>query len=160
MKLSLRILPAVAFFAFCMLLSIRSSTQPQGDPPLVSKPNMKKSHEFGTDCGSCHRKGGEAKSIFTVSGSVLDEAREKIFKKAVIKLYTERKAMGDLVATIQTDELGNFYSTEPIDFSIGLYPTLYGTPTASEPIKHMARPIFTGNCNSCHGPKEEKLGID
>jgi len=130
------------------------------ETPLVSKPGTKKSHEFGTDCMSCHKKGGSAKSIFMVSGSVLDEARAKIYKNPVIKLYTERKAQGELVATILGDALGNFYSTENIDFSIGLYPTLVGTEGVAEPIKHMSRPIFSGSCNSCHGTREEKLGID
>jgi hypothetical protein len=160
MSSPVRILPAVFFFIFCTVLSIRSSTQAPTDTPLKSKPGMKKSHDFGTDCGSCHKKAGTAKTIFTVSGSVLDEARAKIYKNPVIKLYTERRGMGDLVATIEGDALGNFYSTEDIDFSIGLYPTLIGTPGVAEPIKHMARPIFSGNCNGCHGPKEEKLGID
>ncbi len=127
---------------------------------VISKPNTKKSHEFGNDCMSCHKKGGAAKSIFMVSGSVLDEARAKIYKNPVIKLYTERRGQGELVATILGDALGNFYSTENIDFSIGLYPTLVGTEGVAEPIKHMSRPIFSGTCNSCHGPKEEKLGID
>ena len=127
---------------------------------LISKPNMKKSHEFGTDCMSCHKKGGAAKSIFMVSGSVLDEARSKIYKNPVIKLYTERKGQGELVGTILGDALGNFYSTENIDFSIGLYPTLVGTEGVAEPIKHMSRPIFSGSCNSCHCTREEKLGID
>ncbi len=127
---------------------------------VISKPNTKKSHEFGNDCMSCHKKGGSAKSIFMVSGSVLDEARAKIYKNPVIKFYTERRGQGELVATILGDALGNFYSTEDIDFSIGLYPTLIGTEGVPEPIKHMSRPIFSGSCNSCHGPKEEKLGID
>lgn len=127
---------------------------------VISKANTKKSHEFGNDCMSCHKKGGSAKSIFMVSGSVLDEARVKIYKNPVIKLYTERRAQGELVATILGDALGNFYSTEDIDFSIGLYPTLIGTEGVAEPVKHMSRPIFSGSCNSCHGPKEEKLGID
>lgn len=139
---------------------ILSSFILQDDVTIVSKPDMKKSHEFGNDCMSCHKKGGKAKSVFTVSGSVLDEARAKIYKNPVIQLYTERKGQGELVATLLGDALGNFYSTENIDFSIGLYPTLIGTDGVAEPIKHMARPIFSGSCNSCHGPKEEKLGID
>ncbi len=140
-------------------LVVSAFTVPE-ETSLISKPNTKKSHEFGTDCMSCHKKGGTAKSIFMVSGSVLDEARVKVYKNPVIKLYTERKGQGELVATILGDALGNFYSTENIDFSIGLYPTLIGTEGVAEPIKHMSRPIFSGSCNSCHGPREEKLGID
>ncbi len=149
------LIPALVIASF--VVSAFTMTE---ETQVISKPNTKKSHEFGNDCMSCHKKGGSAKSIFMVSGSVLDEARAKIYKNPVVKLYTERKGQGELVATILGDALGNFYSTENIDFSIGLYPTLVGTNGVAEPIKHMSRPIFSGSCNSCHGPKEEKLGID
>ncbi len=109
---------------------------------------------------SCHKAGRPGKSCFTIGGSVLDEARGKIHKNPVIKLYTEPKGGGKLVATISGDKMGNFYSTESIDFSMGLYPTLIGTQGVAEPIKHMAHPVFRGNCNSCHGYREEALGID
>ncbi len=141
-----------------------------GNPPdncgetKISKPNSTKSHFFGLNCSACHTPGRKGKGCFTVAGSVLDEDRSKIYKNPVVKLYTEPKAGGQLVATIKGDALGNFYTTETIDFSKGLYPTLIGSPGAAEPIKHMTRPVFSdmGNCNRCHGYKkaEEALGID
>ena len=128
---------------------------------LISQEGGNKSHEFGNNCASCHTSNGSGKSIFTVSGSVLDEARANIQKKCIIKLYTQPKAQGELVATIYGDALGNFYSTEKIDFSKGLYPTLLGTPGVKEDTKHMTKiPIYRGDCNSCHGVVTEKLGID
>lgn len=119
-----------------------------------------KSHYFGNACVNCHIKDGAAKSIFTVSGSVLDEKRKGINNKCYVQLYTEPYSKGKLVATIYTDESGNFYSTENIDFSKGLYPTLKGTPGVKEDTKHMRLPIMNGQCTNCHGSMTEKLGID
>ena len=131
---------------------------------VISQPNGEKSHFFGLNCNACHTEGRKGKGCFTIAGSVLDEDRSKIYKNPVIKLYTEPKGGGKLVATIKGDALGNFYTTEDIDFSSGLYPTLIGSPGAAEPIKHMTIPVFsnTGQCNKCHGYRkdEEALGID
>lgn len=125
----------------------------------VSRHGSGKSHYLGSECMSCHN-GGKAKDIFTVAGSVLDETRTDRQNNATIKLYTKIKGTGELVATMYSDELGNFYTTQKIDFSQGLFVTLLGTPGVPEDTKHMDKPIFTGNCNSCHGPVEERLGID
>jgi hypothetical protein len=119
-----------------------------------------KSHKQGTLCMSCHTPGGSAKDVYLAAGTVYDEVRLKPQGKAVIKFYTEPKAQGKLVATLKADELGNFYTTEKLDFSQGLYPTLIGTPEAKENIKHMNRKVFRADCNWCHGIGEESLGID
>ena len=133
-------------------------------PVVVSKLNGKKSHFFGLNCSACHTEGREGIGCFTIAGSVLDEDRSRIFKNPVVKLYTEPMSKGKLVATIQGDANGNFYTTEKIDFSQGLYPTLIGSPGAKEPIKYMKRPLTSGmgQCNKCHGYRkdEEALGID
>jgi len=134
------------------------------EPEMISKLNGKKSHFFGLNCSACHVDGRKGIGCFTIAGSVLDEDRSRVFKNPVVKLYTEPMAKGKLVATIQGDAFGNFYTTELIDFTNGLYPTLIGSPGAAEPIKHMKRPISIsmGQCNKCHGYKkdEEALGID
>jgi hypothetical protein len=128
--------------------------------PYLSRVNGNTSHNFGTDCSSCHSKSKEdAVSHFTVSGSVLNESRTLISKNAVIHLSLTPRAR-KIISTIFADSLGNFFSNEEIDFSKGLYPSLYGTLGIDEDRKHMRIPVFNGNCNSCHGISEEKLGID
>src|SRR5688572_12319037 len=82
---------------------------PNCDSKLVSKPGITKSHFFGLNCMSCHVEGRKGKGCFTIAGSVLDEDRSKIFPNAVVKLYTEPRGKGKLVATIKTDKSGNFY---------------------------------------------------
>ncbi|HMK05439.1 MAG TPA: hypothetical protein VK489_14660 [Ferruginibacter sp.] len=137
----------------------------QGDmtncgPVMISKPNGITSHFFGLNCQSCHVKGRKGSGCFTVAGSVFDEDRSKIYKNPVVKLYTQPRGGGKLVATLTGDKLGNFFTTKEIDFGGGLFATLVGTPGVKEPIKHMLRPIFTGDCNNCHGKNFEALGID
>ena len=130
---------------------------------VISKKNGITSHFFALNCMTCHKnfRNAEKNGRFTAAGSVYDEARARIHKNPVIKLYTEPKAQGKLMATINGDKFGNFFTTENIDFTRnGLYPVLYGSPTAAESIKYMETPIFKGDCNSCHGPRAEALGID
>lgn len=152
-------------FFFVLAQVIISQSCNNGNKKAAAKETLTsnkeyKSHEFGKDCMSCHKGKGMGTAIFTITGSVLDEARKNIQKKYVVMLYTQPKAQGKLVATIYPDASGNFYSTEEIDFSPGLYATLTGTPGVKEPVKHMPTPVFKGSCNSCHGKTAEKLGID
>lgn len=126
----------------------------------TSKHGTMDSHRTTSECNVCHRPGGPGDGVFYVSGSVLNEARYVTQKKAVVKLYTKPKSQGELVAELYTDDMGNFYTTQKIDFTQGLYPSLYGTPGVKEDNKHMRQPVYVGNCNSCHGQSAEKLGID
>ncbi|MFM2358125.1 MAG: hypothetical protein RLY16_117 [Bacteroidota bacterium] len=167
-----KIISAVLLFGVVVVsLSFSNQQSPKPKPAkkrpngcgvqLESKAGEVKSHFFGITCSNCHAaKVEKAPGCFTVSGSVYDEARARIHKNPVIQLFTEPGGKGDLVGTIYGDKNGNFYSTKAIDWSEGLYPTLLGTSTAAEPIKHMYRRVFTGDCNRCHGATAEALGID
>jgi len=158
-KIILLTLP-IAVIAITISESCGGSDQTKQATVIQSQEGETKSHEFGTNCMSCHNTTGKGDGLFTVAGSVLDEARAEIQKKCVVKLYTEPKGQGKLIATISGDAIGNFYTTQEIDFSKGLYPTLLGTPGVKEDTKHMPNPIYSGDCNNCHGLTTEKLGID
>jgi len=151
----------IIIFHSCDNKKLRTDNPPlNAGPRLISRAGFNQSHVFGSTCSSCHSPNGASMYIFNVMGSVSNEARTDIQSRSIIKLYTRPRAKGRLVATISSDDLGNFYSTENIDFSLGLFPTLSGTPGVKEDTKHMSRPIFSGDCNSCHGRTAEKLGID
>jgi hypothetical protein len=131
------------------------------DKQLRSEAGGTSSHFFGLVCTDCHSKyAGKAPGCFTLNGSVYDEARTRVHPNPVIQLFTEPGGKGELVATIPGDQLGNFYTTDTIDYRDGLYPTLVGTPGSAEPVKHMYRRVFTGECSKCHGKNVEALGID
>lgn len=147
------------YFTIFILIALVTIFSQCAKKSKTSQHGSAKSHYLASDCMSCHN-GDKAKEVFTVAGSVLNESRTAKQNNATIKLYTKIKATGKLVATLYSDEMGNFYTTQKIDFSQGLFVTLLGTPGVPEDTKHMDKPLFTGNCNSCHGPVGERLGID
>ncbi len=121
----------------------------------ISYYNSTKSHKAGQNCMNCHKSGGSGEGWFTVAGTVYDSTKTSIYPNATIKLYTSPNGVGVLAATIQVDEKGNFYTTEHIDFSNGLYTLAEGNLNTM----HMNSAITNGECNSCHGVSTEKIWI-
>jgi len=119
----------------------------------ISSYNDTESHNMGQNCMECHKTGGKGKGIFQAAGTVYDSTLAVTLPNTTVYLYTEQGGNGNLKHTIQVDGLGNFYTTESIDYGNGLYPTIKG-PTSS---KHMSSPITSGQCNSCHGVSTAKL---
>jgi hypothetical protein len=120
---------------------------------LISSYNSTESHNSGQNCMSCHRSGGSGEGLFTVAGTVYDSTRTSIFPNATIRLFTRPNGAGTLEAIIEVDGLGNFYTTEAVDFESGLYTSTEG----SLETKFMNSPITTGNCNSCHGVSTDRI---
>ena len=102
---------------------------------------------------NCHKSGGDAEGIFQAAGTVYDSTLSVTLPNTTVYLYTEQGGNGTLKHTVEVDGLGNFYTTESIDFGDGLYPTIKGATTS----KHMSSPITSGQCNSCHGVSTSKL---
>lgn len=107
---------------------------------------------------TCHFQGGDGESSFNLAGTVFSNlAGTQKQPNGFVKLYTLPNGNGDLKYTLEVDGLGNFYSTENIDFSIGLYPAIFH---ANGNAKYMPTAVATGACNSCHGISIGKLWID
>lgn len=114
------------------------------------------SHNAGRNCMECHKNGGRGKGAFTVAGTVYQENSNNIYPNATVKLFTGEEGTGELKATIEVDGLGNFYTTEHIDFSVPLYPTVVGNSDS----EHMPLAITVGQCNSCHGVTEDRISVN
>ena len=112
------------------------------------------SHNQGRNCMECHKNGGPGKGAFSVAGTVYQKNGNSTYPNATVKLYTGQDATGILKATIEVDGLGNFYTTEKIDFSEPLFPSVTGTET-----EHMPSGLVVGQCNSCHGVTEDKIRV-
>lgn len=122
----------------------------------ISRAGESESHNNGRNCMSCHNDGGSGKGCFTAAGSVY-RSNGSAFTSAVVRLYTQPNAQGELRATITGDNLGNFFTTDNINYSGGLYPTLVGSNGA---VQHMPTSITSGACNSCHGASTDRLTTD
>jgi len=132
------------------------------DPPeyvdtttLISFYNGKLSHNTGKDCQKCHQKGGNGKAWFSVSGTVYDSLMQHVFPNATIRIYDGLDSSSPLVARIAVDSLGNFYSTQKIDFKNGMHVEVAGKKS----ITKMGSLIRSASCNRCHGITANRIWV-
>ena len=143
----------LVLFTVIGLVSVQSCEKEEENETKISSYSSSESHNNGQNCMSCHVSGGEGESLFIAAGSVYDSTLTQPLANATVKLYSEPNGTGSLVATIEVDKNGNFYTTENIDFGAGLYPAVKG-PTLT---KYMGSKISNGQCNSCHGVTNDKI---
>jgi hypothetical protein len=134
-------------YLFLLLTILFFSCEKGGNETKISRHNDEESHNMGKNCMDCHKKGGSGAGWFKVAGTVYDTTFSFLYPNASIKLYTQQYGGGDIVKNIEVDGNGNFYTTESVDFSAGLYPAVTGT---TEKTLYMVNPATTGACNSCH----------
>ncbi len=105
-------------------------------------------HMFnGDNCMNCHYTEGRGEGWFSAAGSVTGNSTA-----GMVYLYQE---FGQApVASIQVDAVGNFYTTETIDFSNGLRPALVNDQGVEQ---QMTGKIYSGQCNLCHGVTQSVL---
>lgn len=96
----------------------------------------------GENCMTCHTE-------YVTAGTVYDIGLEDYYANATLYFYTGADGTGELIETLQVDANGNFYTTEPLDFTAGLYPVIEDA-NGSERIS-MPTSTQNGACNSCHG---------
>ena len=113
----------------------------------ISAFNKDDSHNMGQNCMNCHYDGGKGEGCFIVAGTVYDSLRTSTYRNSTIRLYTDTNGGGQLRATVYGDGRGNFYTTESVDFSGGLFPAV----TSAGGTQYMPLAITQGSCNSCHG---------
>ncbi len=123
----------------------------------ISSHNSNESHKAGENCLSCHRSGGEGEGHFIVAGTVYDSLGTTIKPNGTIRLYSQPNGGGSLLSTIEVDAKGNFYTTESVDLSNGIYSSATGTSGSA----HFMTDINTnGACNSCHGVTQSPIWVD
>lgn len=130
-----------------------------------SKGDMSSNSRSGEDgekmkgnCMTCHGPNGSGRGCFTVGGTVYDSSQQLTNSNAVIMLYTQPNGGGQLVATLDVDGSGNFYTTSVINFGSGLYASV--ASKNSNKVQYMPNPTVSGNCNSCHGISNAKIWIN
>jgi cytochrome c553 len=150
----LRIALMFSFIA-CFIFIGQSCTKENSEKneTKISAHNGKESHNMSTNCMTCHKKGGEGEGWFNAAGTVYDSTKTTVLANVNVKLYSGPNGTGDLKHTIQVDALGNFYTTEAIDFTSGLFPAVEG-PTGTQ---YMSTATNTGQCYSCHNVTTDKI---
>ncbi len=125
---------------------------------LVSSYSSHESQKMTGDCMGCHSPNGGANAgCFRVGGTAYDSiASDSTVQNAIVKLYTQPDGGGELVATLQVDQSGNFYTTSPISFANGLYAAIISKTGT----RYMPAAAITGACNSCHGVVNNKIWAD
>ncbi len=129
------------------------SCNKEGEETKISSNSSSESHNQGQNCMSCHKSGGEGEGWFNAAGTVYDSTKLAVYPKTTVKLFSGPQGSGDLKYTVQVDGLGNFYTTEKIDYGTGLYPAVEG----NNQTKYMSSSISNGACNSCHGVSTDKI---
>ena len=139
-----------------IMLLLTLSCEHEENEPQISSYNSSESHKSGQNCMSCHKSGGSGEGWFTVAGTVYDKQKTAIYLNATVKLFTKTNNTLSEVATIEVDKKGNFYSTDLLNFSNGLYTSVEGSTDTI----FMISPIRSGQCNSCHGVSTDKIWIE
>jgi len=120
----------------------------------ISKNGESESHHNGVNCMNCHATAGKGEGWFEVAGSVYKSDKNSQNPNGKIFLYTEPNGQGTLKYTIEVDGLGNFYTTETINFGSGLYPVHQNSNGVK---KYMQSSIISGQCQSCHSITTDKI---
>lgn len=137
----------------CTKESLNGSENENENSQSTSNNGTSKSHNMGQNCMNCHKQGGPGEGWFTVAGTAYDNVTNNTYPNVTVKLYTGPNGTGTLMYTLSGDNLGNFYTTQNINFSGGLYPAVQGKTTTM----FMSTSIGTGQCNSCHGVSTGKI---
>ena len=144
MRLNAKALLALPLLIMVVMLSCEKENE---NETKISTYNSSDSHNAGQNCMNCHTSGGEGEGVFVVAGTVYDNQKTNTYPNATVRLNSGPDGTGDLIAIIQVDKLGNFYSTETINFGSGLFVSVQGETQT----RYMPTSLTTGQCNSCHG---------
>jgi hypothetical protein len=121
---------------------------PALDVELHSAASSNASHEPGNNCMHCHQRLGGGPGLFTAAGTLFDPAGQPR-TGAVVEIRTAPAGEGDLLAAIEVDQLGNFYTTADLPIPESeLFPFVRGSTTTKE----MPFPTSSLACNYCHTP--------
>lgn len=127
---------------------------PALDVEVVSEHGSERSAGMVGNCMQCHQPRGPGMGQFTLAGTAVDDEGRPV-PDPIVEL--RRPAFdedgnpqpGELVATIEGDRLGNFYTTEPLPWpDESLVPWVFSSDRALA--NHMPWGTISGACNLCH----------
>lgn len=112
----------------------------------ISEASGQRSHNHGENCFSCHQERGLGKGIFTLAGSLF-RTSGSAHNQGVIRIYNDA-ARTELAIEVPVDGLGNFFTTETLEFpSAGFFVSVLA---ANGTEIRMRSPKLSLACNQCH----------
>ncbi len=150
---------------FVACIAVYSCTHVSGT--YISTNGSMASGSMKDNCMECHQTGA-TEGGFIVAGTVL--AADSVNKSPNGTVYLHTLANGkdslnqdgsiflkdSIIATIEVDGVGNFYTTHPIDLHKGVYPSV---TSSSGNTTFMEGLTANGACNSCHGVSVGKIVV-
>lgn len=140
-------------FALCAFacIVIYSCTHVSGS--FISAHGSMAGSSMKDNCMDCHQTGA-TQGGFIVAGTVFRLDSTTRNPNCTIELHTQPDTshlQDSIIATIEVDGVGNFYTTHPIDLTQGFYPSV----TSASGLDSMRMKTITtiGSCNSCHGTR-------
>jgi len=134
-----RVIIALVFFSFMTFWLIACSKSK--NYIKISEHGQGRSHNTGQNCMNCHYQEGPGAGWYSLAGSVSGN-----YQNHSIRVFDALSQ--DLLATVEVDLLGNFYTTESINFSNGT--TVDIVDGQGQVIKAMSTIVTNGQCNLCH----------
>ncbi len=157
MNRSVALIGIIVFFQWSMNSGCNHAKDGACAEDNISEHNSDKSHNMGQNCMSCHTIGGEGEGCFKAAGTAYNESQNSTVANVTVRLYKGENGSGEIVATLFGDDLGNFYTTEDIDYSAGLFP---GISRNGSDFEYMESKIYQGACNSCHGISQDVIWVE
>jgi len=151
-------LAALFIIALLTLTMICSCKKSPDVKPISSHNGETTSHNVGLVCMNCHTSGGEAGEYqWVVCGSVYKADGITPNPNGIINFWTGPLGTGNLVASLEVDGKGNFFTNSAILPASGCYPQIKG---ASGNIKNMVVLNASGNCNYCHNSSTNRIWVE
>lgn len=140
------------FFLFTMLVSamlVLNQCKKSKNETNISAHGENESHNMGNNCMNCHKSGGDGEGWFTIAGTVFGNPGN-----GFVAVYSDTNSTA--IHTIEIDANGNFFTTDDIDFSGGLF---FKIVSQNGVTKTMPQSVSSGACNQCHGSNAPQLNL-
>lgn len=128
-----------------------------GNLTASSSHNSTAGHNMSGACQSCHISGGSGPGWWIVAGTVYAQDKFAVNPNGTIYFYSGPNGTGTVVATLEVDANGNFYTTNSILPAAGAYPQI---KSVSGNVQDMPQLCTSGNCNACHGVTTSKIWVN
>lgn len=118
------------------------------DPPTADELIPEAPMLPGRNCSVCHSPTGQAsRRTWTASGTVFDSPNAKCSQGLADVKVEIADATRKVLITLYTNRSGNFFTSEPINFS-----GIIARVSKDGKFKEMQGAMVNANCNDCHFP--------